>query len=45
MISVLNYTERLFGGFDEQLQIKIVSEDRSKIFNMSPFVVFALYVP
>jgi hypothetical protein len=44
MTSVLNYAERLFGGFDEQLQIKIVSEDRSEIFNVSPFVVFTLCV-
>ena len=37
MISVLNYAERLFSGFKENLGIKIVSEDRSEIFNVSPY--------
>jgi hypothetical protein len=35
MTSVLNCAERLFGGFEEELQIKIVMEDRSEIYNVS----------
>lgn len=34
MTSVLNITERLFGGFQERLKIDIVKEDRSEIFNV-----------
>lgn len=45
MTSVLNCTERLFGGFEEKLQIKIVKEDRSEIFNVSHYVVFTFCVP
>ncbi|KAJ5711789.1 hypothetical protein N7488_005945 [Penicillium malachiteum] len=33
MTSVLNCAERLFGGFEERMQIKIVMEDRSEVFN------------
>ncbi|KAJ5642826.1 hypothetical protein N7490_006826, partial [Penicillium lividum] len=33
MTSVLNCAERLFGGFEEKLQIKIVMGDRTEIFN------------
>lgn len=35
MTSFLNCAERLFGGFEEELQIKIVMEDRSEIYNVS----------
>ncbi|KAJ6171572.1 hypothetical protein N7470_000639 [Penicillium chermesinum] len=33
MTSFLNCAERLFGGFEEELQINIVMEDRKEIFN------------
>ena len=45
MTSVLNCAERLFGGFDEKLKIKIPSEDRSEVFNVSPLMLFAFCVP
>jgi hypothetical protein len=45
MKSVLNCAERLFGGFEEQFQIKIVIKDRSEIFNVSPHMIFAFCVP
>lgn len=35
IISFLNCTESLFGRFEEELQIKIVMEDRSEIYNVS----------
>jgi hypothetical protein len=35
MISVLNCAERLFSGFKEKLQIKIVLEDRKEISSVS----------
>lgn len=35
MTSVLNMAERLFGGFEEQLQIEIVKKDRIEAFNVS----------
>lgn len=33
MKSVLCYAERLFGGFEERMQINIVIEDRKEVFN------------
>ena len=44
IILVLNYTERLFSGFEEKLQIKVVMEDRSEIFNISEVIVFMFYI-
>ncbi|KAJ5320664.1 hypothetical protein N7508_000947 [Penicillium antarcticum] len=44
MTSVLNCAERLFGGFEEQFQMKIVMKDRSEVFNISPYMIFAFCV-
>lgn len=38
MTSVVLCAERLFGGFEEKMQIKIVLEDRKEITSVSPFV-------
>jgi hypothetical protein len=45
MISVLNGVERLFSGFEELMQSKIVKEDRSEIFNVSHYMVFTFCLP
>lgn len=45
MTSVLNCAERLFSGFEEKMQIKIVLEDRKEITSVSPFVDLAFCVP
>lgn len=34
MKSVLCYAERLFGGFEESMQINIVMKDRKEVFNV-----------
>lgn len=35
MTSCLNIAERLFGGFEEIMQLTIVKEDRIEVFNVS----------
>lgn len=40
MSTVVNCAERLFGGFEEIMQIKIVKEDRSEIYNIRHYIVF-----
>jgi hypothetical protein len=45
MTSVLNCAERLFGGFEEKLQIKIVLEDRKEISSVSSCLEFTFRVP
>lgn len=44
MISVLNYVERLVGKFEEIIQLIIVQEDQSKIFNISHYIMFILSI-
>lgn len=44
MTSVLNCAERLFGGFEEKMQIKIVLEDRKEISSVSHCLDFIFCV-
>jgi hypothetical protein len=42
MTSVLNCAERVFGGFEEIMEVKIPKEDRIEIFNGSQYKVFTV---
>lgn len=43
--TVLNFAERLFGGFEENMQVTIAPEDRSEIFHVRHCIALAVSVP